>query len=157
MMLPGAPYPANASSLPKATQLLSSRAGKMEAMTPSQRLPDYTPPHTRPLPRPGLAPLSSAWGSQPPGGLNPSRLALCQLQRSPDPHHHPLCSISVVPSPAPPSPPLWLLHPSPAQPPHFKKLPPSFSKPCTIWGLSLRFSRFMIIPGSPSPLGDSSP
>lgn len=100
MVLTGAPYPANASSLPKATQLLSSRAGKMEAMTPSQCLPDYTP-HIHPLPRPGLTPLSSACGSQPPRGLGPSHLALYRSLRSPDPHHHPLCSISVVPSPAP--------------------------------------------------------
>ena len=100
MMLTGVPYRANASSLPKATQLLSSRAGKMEAVTPSQRLPDYTPLHTPS--RPGLAPLSSACGTQPPRGLGPSHLALCRPLRSPDPHHHPLCSISVVPSLAPP-------------------------------------------------------
>lgn len=100
MMPTGVPYPANASSLPKATQLLSSTAGKMEAMNPSQRLPDYTPPAHTPS-RPGLAPLSSACGAQPPRGLGPSHLALCRPLRSPDPHHHPLCSISVVPSPAP--------------------------------------------------------
>lgn len=154
MMLTGASYPANASSLPKATQLLSSRAGKMEAMTPSQRLPDYTPPHT---PSPGLAShLSALPVGLSPLSLGPSHLALCRPLHSPDPHHHPLCSISVVLSPASPfSSPLAAL-PIICLASLLQEAPSSFSKPCIVWGLSLGFSWFMCIPGSPSPLEASS-
>lgn len=109
----GVPYPANASSLPKATQLLSSTAGKMEAMNPSQRLPDYTPPHTPP---PGLASHLSALpvGLSPPGALVPPTwlyVGPCAALT----HTTTLSAPSLWSPPLhPSSTPLWLLCPSPA-------------------------------------------